>query len=126
LLEVLLHPGTFVANWTTRETHARLLARHRLTDFDYRLGQLRYDLIKLRAKGLVERLGTSRRYRLTPLGLKLGVLLVKLRTRLLGPLATLVTNTTRHHPPTRHNSVDAAFREVDTALDHLSVALGLT
>ena len=71
-------------------------------------------------------MGTSRRYRLTPLGLKLGVLLVKLRTRLLGPLATLVTNTNPHHLPARHNSVDAAFREVDTALDHLSVALGLT
>jgi hypothetical protein len=126
LLETLLHPGGFVGHWTTRELHARILARHQLTDGNYRLGQLRYDLSKLRAKGLVERIGTSRRYRLTPLGLKLGVLLVKLRTRLLGPLATLVTNTNPHHPPARHNSVDAAFREVETALDHLSVALGLT
>jgi len=49
-----------------------------------RLSQLRYDLSKLRAKSLVERIGKSRRYRLTPLGLKLGVQLVKLRTRLLG------------------------------------------
>jgi hypothetical protein len=65
-------------------------------------------------------------YRLTPLGLKLGVLLVKLQTRLLGPLATLVTNTNPHHPPAPHNSVDAAFRQVDAALDHLSAALGLT
>ena len=126
LLETLLHPGGFVGHWTTRELHARILARHQLSDGNYRLGQLRYDLSKLRAKGLVERMGTSRRYRLTPLGLKLGVLLVKLRTRLLGPLATLVTNTNPHHLPARHNSVDAAFREVDTALDHLSVALGLT
>ena len=74
LLEVLLHAGNFVANWTSREVHARLLARHRLTDQDYRLGQLRYDLAKLRAKGLVERLGRTRRYRLTPLGLRIGVL----------------------------------------------------
>jgi hypothetical protein len=27
--------------------------------------------------------------------------------------------------PRRSNSVDAAYREVDTALDHLSAALGL-
>ena len=126
LLETWLHPGGLVGDWTTRDLHARILARHQLTDGNYRLGQLRYDLSKLRAKGLVERVGTSRRYRLTPLGLKLGVLLVKLRTRLLGPLATLVTNTNPHHPPAHRNSVDAAFREVDTALDHLSVALGLT
>ena len=74
LLEALLHPGTFVADWTTREVHARLLARHRLPEATYRLGQLRYDLGKLRAHGLVERLGTTRRYRLTPRGLKLGLL----------------------------------------------------
>jgi hypothetical protein len=72
LLEGLLHPGTFVADWTTREVHARLLAQHRLAADDYRLGQLRYDLGqlrydlgKLRAHGVVERLGTSRHYRLT-------------------------------------------------------------
>jgi len=125
LLETLLNPGGFVADWTTRELQARILARHRLADPDYRLSQLRYDLSKLRAKGFVERLGTRRRYRLTPIGLKLGVLLVKLRIRLLGPLTTITTRryAGRHSPP--NNSVDAAFREVDVALDHLSAALGL-
>lgn len=126
LLETLLHPRGFVREWTTRELHARILAQHRLTDTDYRLSQLRYDLSKLRAKDLVVRLGTSRRYRLTPLGLKLGVLLVKLRSRLLGPIATLLTDTHAHHPSARPGPVDAAFREVDAALDHLSVALGFT
>ncbi len=124
VLETLLHPAAFAADWTTRELHTRILARHQLADSDYRLSQLRYDLAKLRAKRLVERVGKSRRYRLTPLGLKLGVLLVKLRSRLLGPLATLVTSPTTRRPPLHHNSVDAAFREVDTALDHLSIALG--
>ena len=89
------------------------------------LSQLRYDLAKLRAKGLVERIGGSRRYRLTPLGLKLGVLLVKLRTRLLGPLATLVSNSTRRPRSPHHNSVEAAFRQIDSALDHLSEVIGL-
>jgi hypothetical protein len=126
LLEALLHPGTFVADWTTREVHTRLLARHRLTAADYRLTQLRYDLAKLRAHHLVERLGTSRRYRLTAQGLKLGVLLVKLRTRLLGPLVSLASANERPPRPTRTTSeVEAAFREVDTALDHLCDTLGL-
>jgi DNA-binding transcriptional ArsR family regulator len=124
VLETLLHPAAFAADWTTRELHTRILARHQLADSDYRLSQLRYHLAKLRAKALVERIGKSRRYRLTPLGLKLGVLLVKLRMRLLGPLATLVTSATTRRPPLHPNSVDAAFREVDTALDHLSTAVG--
>src|SRR5216684_1200851 len=123
VLETLLHPATFAGVWTTRELHTRILARHQLAERAYRLSQLRYDLSKLRAKGLVERLGKSRRYRLTPLGLKLGVLLVKLRTRLLGPLAGFVTTTRAGRPPCRTNSVEAAFRDVDTALDHLSHAL---
>jgi hypothetical protein len=124
LLEGLLHPGTFVADWTTREVHARLLARHRLTEADYRLGQLRYDLGKLRAHGLVERLGTSRRYRLTARGLKLGVLLVKLRTRLLGPLASLAADEQPRRPARHPSDVEAAFRQVDAALDRLCDTLG--
>jgi hypothetical protein len=125
VLESLLHPAAFAPDWTTRELHTRVVSRHQLGDSDYRLSQLRYDLAKLRAKGLVERLGTSRRYRLTPLGLKLGVLLVKLRTRLLGPLATLVAQRGPRSATHRSNSIDAAYREVDTALDRLSAALGL-
>ena len=125
VLETLLHPGGFVHDWTTRELHIRVVARHHLTTDDYRLSQLRYDLSKLRAKRLVERIGKTRRYALTPLGLKLGVLLVKLRTRLLGPLASLIQQP-RATTPWRHlNPVDAAYREVDTALDHLSAALAL-
>jgi hypothetical protein len=125
LLDVLLHPGTFVADWTSRDVLARLLERHRLTEADYRLPQLRYDLGKLRAHGFVERIGRTRRYHLTARGLKLGVLLVKLRTRLLGPLATLATTPTPQPLTTNDSAVEAAFRQVDRALDHLCSTLGL-
>lgn len=126
LLDVLLHPGSFVADWTSRDVLARLLERHRLTETDYRLTQLRYDLGKLRAHGLVERIGRTRRYRLTPRGLKLGVLLVKFRTRLLGPLATLATAPAPQPDTTTDSAVEAAFRQVDRAFDHLCITLGFT
>jgi len=57
--------------------------------------------------------------------LKLGGLLVKVRTCLLGPLASLATNLIPHRTSLQHDSVDVAFGELDTALDHLSAALGL-
>ncbi|MBV9355187.1 MAG: hypothetical protein JO023_06615 [Chloroflexi bacterium] len=82
----MLSRGCFVSDWTTRELHAHVIADHQLDANQYRLSQLRYDLSKLRAKGIVGRLGNSRPYRLTPTGLKFGVLLVRLRTRLLGHL----------------------------------------
>jgi len=104
---------------------AEQLGKGRDDESDYRLSQLRYDLAKLRAKELVQRVGRTRRYRLTPQGAKLGVLLVKLRFRLIGPLTTLAIPASPHRPPLRNNLVDAAFHRVDSALDQPCAALGL-
>jgi hypothetical protein len=125
LLELLLHPGGLLGNWTTRDLHRRLLAHQRLDEAAYRLPQLRYDLTKLRAKGLVERIGTSRQYRLTADGIRLGALLVKLRTRLLGPLATLALDPAPHPTAPPPNRVEKALRHLDRALNELCNALGL-
>ena len=57
-------------------------------------------------------------------GLKLGVLLVKLRTRLLGPLTTLATDPAPRHPARGTSELEAAFRQVDAALDQLCATLG--
>ena len=131
LLDSLLYTGGLLGNWTTRELHERVLARHRLTEQDYTvaphytLGQLRYDLGKLRAHRLAERVGTSRRYRLTADGVRLGALLVKIRTRLLGPIFAAPSQTPS--PRSEHPStVEAALRTVDHALDNLCHTLGLT
>jgi hypothetical protein len=40
--------------------------------------------------------------------------------RLLRPLATVVSDRAAGSTPSRNNSLDAAFREVNTALEHLS------
>ena len=125
LLDNLLYTGGLLGDWTTRQLHERILARHRLGEDDYTLGQLRYDLSKLRAHGLAERVGRSRRYRLTPDGVRLGALLVKIRTRLLGPIfadPTLAPKPRSKNPST----VEAALRTVDRALDTLCSTLGLS
>jgi hypothetical protein len=49
---------------------------------DYRLSSLRYDLSKLRAKGLVEKLPHSRRYRLRPEGYSICLVFLKLFERI--------------------------------------------
>lgn len=53
---------------------------------DYTPSQATYDLRKLRGKGLVERQSKSRRFRATPEGLRVAVLLSKLRDNILLPL----------------------------------------
>lgn len=124
LLDALLYAGALLGDWTTRDLHSRLLARHRLTENEYTLNQLRYDLRKLRAHNLVERIGRSRRYRLTAGGVRLGVLLVKARHRLLGPIiaARIVPQSKRSRNP---SDVEAALRSVDQALDVFCARLGL-
>ena len=68
-------PAACSATGPPRELHGeRVLARHRLTEQDYTIAQLRYDLGKLRAHSLAQRVGTSRRYRLTADGVRLGAL----------------------------------------------------
>jgi hypothetical protein len=48
---------------------------------DYSLASLRYDLSKLRAKALVEKLPHSRRYRLLPCGYSVSLVFLKLFER---------------------------------------------
>jgi hypothetical protein len=125
LLDILLHPGGLIADWTSRDAHARIIHRHRLADSDYRLTQLRYDLTKLRAKGLVERVGKTRRYRVTMLGFKLGMVLVKARTRLLGPLCTLASASQPRHPTATPSLFEITMGQLDTDLNTLCQTLGL-
>jgi len=56
--------GTF----TTRELYPQTLQALRRAPEEYKLASLRYDLGKLRSKGLVEKIPHSRRYRLLPHG----------------------------------------------------------
>ena len=55
--------------FTTAELHPRTVAALEVSPAAYRLSSLRYELSKLRAKRLVERLPHSRRDRLRPEGL---------------------------------------------------------
>lgn len=123
LLDTLLYNGGLLADWTSRDAHARLLERHRLKESDYTISQFRYDLRKLRAHGLAERIGRTRRYRLTDKGVRLGVLLVKARDRFLGPIvASSPMRSARGRNP---STVEAALRRIDAAVDDLCEELRL-
>ena len=57
-----------------------------LTPEKYSLASLRYDLSKLRAKNLVQKVAKSRRYRLLPEGYSICLLFLKLFDRIYAPL----------------------------------------
>jgi hypothetical protein len=116
--------GTF----TTRDLHEPTAAALDATTDQYRLGSLRYDLSKLRAKGLVERVPHSHRYRLLSVGYSICLLFLKLFERVYAPLTAgllrPVTADTRLAEEQRHR-LDRLYQRIAADLDKLLEAVGL-
>lgn len=94
---------------------------------DYKLSQLRYDLTKLRAKGLVERIPGTQRYRLTAQGYSVGVLYCKLYHRLYAPMtsALLAPRASDHLiPDYRRAKLDRLYAALDRSLRKLTDYFG--
>ena len=72
-----------VAGFTNRSLRAQVAT---LLGVDYRMGQMSYDLRRLRMKGLIVRLPRSNTYVLTPDGQRVAIFYTKLHNRLLRPL----------------------------------------
>jgi hypothetical protein len=109
---------------------ADLLAdvRRALDQPGYKLSQLRYDLAKLRGKGLVRRLPRSQRYELLAEGYRLAVLYQKLYHRLYAPLtASTLEPVAADHlvPRSRKAKLDRLYEAVDKALRQLSAGVGI-
>src|SRR5207247_6754630 len=75
-------------SFSTAEVHADTAAALGRSTADYTLASLRYDLSKLRAKGLVQRVNKSRRYRLTPEGYRICIVYLRLFEKLYAPLTS--------------------------------------
>jgi hypothetical protein len=99
----------------------------RSTD-EYKLGSLRYDLSKLRAKGLVEKLPHSRSYRLTSAGYQICLVYLKLFEKIYAPLTQSILQPLpqdQRLPDTHTTVLDRLYRAVVNALDQLVSAVGL-
>jgi hypothetical protein len=110
------------------ELHAPVAEALARSTADYRLSSLRYDLSKLRAKGLVETLPHSRRYRLLPEGYRLCLLFLKLFERIYAPLTAGLLRPVladAHFPSHRLSQLDRLYHRVTEALDRLLHAVGL-
>jgi hypothetical protein len=102
--------------------------RRTLNRPDYRLSQLRYDLSKLRAKGLVQRLPATQRYQLSSDGYRLAVLYQKLSDRLYGPLTAAIIEPVaadRLIGNARKSKLDRCYEAVDQALQDLTAQVGI-
>jgi hypothetical protein len=94
----------------------------------YTLASFRYDLSKLRAKGLVEKLPHSRRYRLIAKGYSVCLIFLKLFERIYAPLtAGLLKPFAGDHKLARdkRSELDCLYQRIADDLTALLLAVGL-
>lgn len=126
--QALIHLVHLIGHGTFRTKDVLEAVQHALNRPDYKLSQLRYDLSKLRGKGLIERLPRTQRYRLTPSAYRVGVLYCKLYHRLYAPLTSgLLAPTGQPHKLANHDRtrLDRLYANLETALHRLSRYVGL-
>jgi hypothetical protein len=113
----------------TRDVHQRTAEALGMATTTYRLGQLRYDLAKLRVKGLVIKVPKTQTYRLTPQGFRVCVLFLKLFQRVYAPVSAAVLKPIARDallPDDRRCALDQLYAGVDHALDRLLDHLGFS
>jgi hypothetical protein len=116
------------STFTTAELHPQTAEALGCSTADYRLSSLRYDLSKLRAKGLVEKIPHTRRYRLLPNGYRICLVFLKLFERIYAPLtAGLLRPFPADNQLLQHrlSQLDRLYQKVTNALDDLLHAVGL-
>jgi DNA-binding transcriptional ArsR family regulator len=116
--------GTF----TTLDLFAPTLDALGYNATKYSLASLRYDLSKLRAKGLVEKVPRSRRYRLVGKGYSICLVFLKLFEKIYAPLTAGLLrpfSADRKLAEDKRSTLDRLYQHITDDLDELLRAVGL-
>ena len=116
------------STFTTADLYPSVLDALGLPQSQYSLASLRYDLSKLRAKGLLEKLPHSRRYRLAHKGYSICVLFLKLFERIYAPLTAGLLKPfagDRNLASDKRCQLDRLYQRLTDDLDALLSAVGL-
>jgi len=114
--------------FTTAELQAAAAEALGIPVEKFPLSGVRYELWKLRAKGLIEKLPHSRRYRLLPNGYRICLLFLKLFDKIYAPLTAGLLHPysgDRTMTADRLHQLDKLYQSVIAALDRLVAAVGL-
>jgi hypothetical protein len=114
--------------FTTADLYGPALDALGVAESQYSLASFRYDLAKLRAKGLVEKIPHSRRYRLIGKGYSICVAFLKLFEKIYAPLtAGLLAPFRGDHSLTEEKrcTLDRLYQHISDDLDELLRAVGI-
>ena len=114
--------------FTTADLYIPALEALGLTESQYSLASFRYDLSKLRAKGLVGKIPHSRRYRLIGKGYSICVAFLKLFEKIYAPLTAGLLAPIRGDralSEAKRCALDRLYQRVSDDLEALFHAVGL-
>ena len=84
-----------------------------------------YDLSKLRGKALVERVERSRRYRMSPYGVRILAGMLVLRERVIKPVLSGLGKTRVGRPPKQLHPIDQHYEALQHEMRRTFLTLGL-
>ena len=114
--------------FSTRDLHKPATEALAVESDSYSLASLRYDLSKLRAKGLIQKLERTRRYQLTRAGYSICVVFLKLFERIYAPLTTGLLQSVAGDSKLqrqRRTQLDSLYQRVADDLNKLLSFVGL-
>ena len=116
------------SQFTTRDLHPHVAEALGVSTDQYTLGSLRYDMSKLRAKGLVHKVQRTRRYTLPRQGYSICVVFLKLFERIYAPLTAGLLHSVPGDTKLQHQrrtQLDRLYQRVADDLEKLLAKVGL-
>jgi len=86
LMEYLLRFASGFDNFRTKDIYKNLLKSYDINENDYTFNQLQYDIRKLKAHGIIEKINKTHSYKLTDFGKRACILFTLFRKNIYGPL----------------------------------------
>lgn len=119
LMETLLHCANQLQGFSTAQIYCRILSAFSLSQKQYSLTQLRYDLRKMKARGLISRNRNHYSYLLTEKGIRVCLMFVLFHKRVCGPLANTLFNPKPNGSKTHDSKMEKAYHQADCSIQKI-------
>jgi len=123
MLEILLHDNRSIGEWKSMAVRQKILLDFHLSEQAYTRNQVIYDLRKLRAHGIVEKIGKYNRYRLTAYGVKIALAFTLMRTKIYGPLHYSLFEGQPDHSIAIGSKLECLYRQLDYDINEIQAYL---
>ena len=123
--KAVLALSTAPTGFTASELAQKVRAMSGEAESTYGPRRAAYDLKKLRGKGLVRKIGTSRRYDSEPTGLRAMTALVVLREKVIRPLLAASQHAEPQNQPNHPTPIDRHYENLRVGMRGLFIALGM-